>query len=169
MTNPPETPRVRTGQGDVKLTREEFERRLKARFYDPAFEHEADAIQQVVDVAWDAYDKYRKSPRTRKAGPGFADPDFDLPIEWLEARARIQEAQRAHDDPHGRSRVLLVCGAARTDETCPGEMSNEQPHRRVRPADPPVQGVRFNSNAALPLALLVLSEPRDGTGERLDE
>src|SRR5262245_6941216 len=123
MTNPPGSPRVRKGQGNVKISREEFERRFKARFYDPAFDAEADALQRIINVEWDAYDKYRKSPRTRKAGPGFADPDFDLPVEWLETRARIQEAQRAHDDPNGQSRVLLVCGAARTDETCPGEMS----------------------------------------------
>jgi multimeric flavodoxin WrbA len=142
MTNPPETPRVRTGQGDVKLTREEFERRLRARFYDPGFEHEAGAIQHVVDVAWDAYDKYRKSPRTRKAGPGFADPDFDLPIEWLDTRARIEEAQRAHDDPTGRSRVLLVCGAARTDETCPGEMSKT--FRLVQMAREEIEGASFD-------------------------
>ena len=29
---------VRKGQGDVKLSREEFARRLRERFYDPAFE-----------------------------------------------------------------------------------------------------------------------------------
>src|SRR3954469_12700765 len=103
MTSPG-SPRVRKGQGDVKISREEFERRFKERFYDPAFEAEADAMQRVIAVAWDAYDKYRKSPRTRKAGPGFANPDFDLPVEWLEARQRIQDAQRQHDDANGRSR-----------------------------------------------------------------
>jgi multimeric flavodoxin WrbA len=117
------TPTVRKGQGDVKLSREEFERRLRERFYDPAFEAEAGAIQRVVDVAWKAYDDYHKSPRTRKAGPGFADPDFELPLEWLEAREHILQAQREHDDDGARARILVVCGAARTDETCPGEMS----------------------------------------------
>src|ERR1700741_1577396 len=98
MTNPPETPRVRTGQGDVKISREEFERRFKARFFDPAFDAEAEALERVIAVAWDAYDKYRKGPRTRKAGPGFANPDFDLPVEWLDARDRIHDAQRQHDE-----------------------------------------------------------------------
>ncbi|MEQ1730458.1 MAG: NAD(P)H-dependent oxidoreductase, partial [Vicinamibacterales bacterium] len=46
-----------------------------------------------------------------------------MPVEWLETRARIQDAERTHADPATRSRVLLVCGAARSDETCPGEMS----------------------------------------------
>ena len=117
-----ETPAVRKGQGDVKLTREEFERRLRERFYDPEF----DAVQQqlgaVIDVAWKAYDEYHKSPRTRKAGPGFADPEFPLAIEWLETRDRILAAQNEHDDTAGPLRILLVSGAARHDQTCPGEM-----------------------------------------------
>src|SRR2546426_311384 len=123
MTDNAGTPRVRKGQGDVTLSREEFERRLKERFSDLAFDAAADAVQRVVDVAWIAYHEYHKSPHTRKAGPGFADPDFDLPVEWLDTRERIQHAQREHDDPASRSRVLLGCGAARTDQTCPGEMS----------------------------------------------
>jgi len=114
---------VRKGQGDVKLTREEFERRLRERFYDPEFEKVERQIADVIDVAWKAYDEYHKSPRTRKAGPGFANPDFALPVEWLEARQRIQEAERQHQDVSRRGRVLLVSGAARHDQTCPGEMS----------------------------------------------
>ena len=114
---------VRKGQGDVKLTREEFERRLRERFYDPEFHAVEQQIADVIGVAWKAYDEYHKSPRTRKAGPGFADPEFELPIEWLETRQRIQEAERQQKDPTRRGRVLLVCGAARHDQTCPGEMS----------------------------------------------
>ena len=116
-------PDVRKGQGDVKLSRVEFERRIRERFADPAFDALSQELQRIVDVAWTAYDKYHKSPRRRKAGPGFADPELELPIEWLETRERIQAAQREHDDPAGRSRILLVCGAARHDQTCPGEMS----------------------------------------------
>ena len=114
---------VRKGQGNVKLTREEFERRLRERFFDPTFEAVEPQIASIVDVAWKAYDEYRKSPRKRKAGPGFADPEFELPIEWLETRARIQQAQREQQASSTTSRVLLVCGAARHDQTCPGEMS----------------------------------------------
>jgi multimeric flavodoxin WrbA len=118
-----DTPKVRKGQRDVKISREEFERRLRERFYDPAFEGVRTEIDRIVDVAWRSYDEYHKSPRTRKAGPGFADPEFELPIEWLEARERIQRAQQEHDDTEGKPRVLVVSGAARTDQTCPGEMS----------------------------------------------
>ena len=184
---------VRKGQGDVKLTREEFERRLRERFYDPEFEQVERQIADVIDVAWKAYDEYHKSPRTRKAGPGFANPDFELPVEWLETRERIQQAERQHEDASRRGRVLLVCGAARHDQTCPGEMSKtfrlaslareesrarrrrvrlsrpESAHRAVRPSDSSLQGVRLHRDAALSLAVLVLSESRDGPGERLDE
>jgi multimeric flavodoxin WrbA len=119
----PATPRVRKGQGDVKLSREEFVRRLGERFYDPAFDAVRGEIDRVMQIAWEGYDEYRRSPRTRKAGPGFADPEFELPVEWLEARERIREAEARHRDPSSPSRVLLVCGAARHDQTCPGEMS----------------------------------------------
>ena len=114
---------VRAGQGSVKLTREEFERRLRQRFNDPAFQTVEDQIADIVDVAWKAYDEYRKSPRTRKAGPGFADPDFELPLEWLETRERIQQAEREQKDASRPGRVLLVSAAARHDQTWPGEMS----------------------------------------------
>lgn len=116
-------PVIRTGQGSTKLSRAEFARRIRERFYDPAFVVADDAIERMVDIAWDAYDEYRKSPRKRKAGDGFADPEFELPIEWLETRAAIGSAQTSHDDPRSRSRILLICGSARSDETCPGEMS----------------------------------------------
>jgi multimeric flavodoxin WrbA len=114
---------VRKGQGDVKLTRAEFERRLRERFFDPEFETVGRELAAVVEVAWRAYDEYHKSPRTRKAGPGFADPEFELPIEWLDTRERIEQAEREQKDPNSPGRVLVVCGAARHDQTCPGEMS----------------------------------------------
>ena len=79
---------VRKGQGDVKLTREEFEHRLRERFFDPAFRNVERQIADIVDVAWKTYDDYHKSPRTRKAGPGFADPEHELPIEMNELYPR---------------------------------------------------------------------------------
>jgi multimeric flavodoxin WrbA len=118
-----DTPSVRKGQGDVKLSREEFTRRLRERFYDPAFDALQPQLADIVNVAWKAYDEYHKSPRTRKAGPGFADPGHELPIEWLDARERIVQAEREQKQASGRARILLICGAARHDQTCPGEMS----------------------------------------------
>ena len=119
----PHVPALRKGQGDVKLSREEFRRRLGERFQDPAFDSVRAELDRVMDVAWESYDEYRKSPRTRKAGPGFADPDFDVPVEWLETREHIRVAQVRHDDPASPRRILVIAGAARHDQTCPGEMS----------------------------------------------
>jgi multimeric flavodoxin WrbA len=122
---PPENPvpNVRKGQGSVQLTREEFDRRLGERFYDPAFDGVRDEIKRVMDAAWDGYDEYRKSPRRRKAGPGFAHPEQELPVEWLDTRERILAAEARQRDPQSPRRVLIVAGAARHDQTCPGEMS----------------------------------------------
>ena len=107
----------------MKLTREEFERRLRERFYDPAFDAVAAEIDAVVDVAWTNYHEYRKSPRTRKAGAGFADPGFELPVEWLAARDAVRTAEREQKRRGGPARILVVAGADRHDQTCPGEMS----------------------------------------------
>ena len=117
------TPKPRVGQGDVKLSREEFDRRLRERFYDPAFRDAEAEVDRIVDVAWQAYDEYRKSPIKRPAGRGFKNPRFELPVEWLETRRQILAASRRQRARKGPSRVLLVCGAARHDQTCPGEMS----------------------------------------------
>ena len=116
-------PQIRKGQGDVKLSREEFSRRMRQQFYDPAFDAVPEHIDRIVDVAWTAYDEYRKSPRTRKAGPGFADPELELPVEWLDARDAILAAERQRQQTNRPSQILLICGAARHDQTCPGEMS----------------------------------------------
>ena len=118
-----DSPRVRTGQGEVKLSRQEFSRRFRKQFYDPAFDAVSDEIARIEEIAWQGYDEYRKNPRTRKAGPGFADPDFDAPIEWLETRQAIHKAEARQRDPNSARRILLISGADRHDQTCPGEMS----------------------------------------------
>jgi len=124
MTQPPSNaPRVVKGMEAVQLSREEFERRFRERHYDPEFALVAEQLAAVIDVAWNAYSESRKSPRTRPAGPEFADPTYELSIEWLAARAAIQAAERSHGNPSLPSRVLVVNGSARTDQSCPGEMS----------------------------------------------
>jgi len=116
-------PKPRTGQGNVQLSREEFARRLSGRFSDPAFEGVQTEIDRVIKVAWKVYNASRKSPRTRKAGNDFQNPDFELPIEWIETRKQIKLAEKQYRDAKRSSRILLVCAAARHDQTCPGEMS----------------------------------------------
>ena len=110
----PSGPRVVKGMPSVELSREEFERRFRERFYDPAFEGLERELGPLVEQAWRSYIDYHKSPRKRKAGPGFADPEFELPLEWLATRAAIAEAEARHRG-EGPSRILLVNGSARTD------------------------------------------------------
>lgn len=116
-------PTIRTGQADWPLSRAEFERRFRSRFHDPVFADRQEAIRSLLDLAWDGYIEARKSPITRKAGAGFADPEYEVSVEWLATRDAIHLAQRRHDDAAGTSRVLLICGSARNDKSCPGEMS----------------------------------------------
>jgi multimeric flavodoxin WrbA len=114
---------VRKGMPSVQLDKQEFKRRYLARFYDPAFEPLKPEIDKIAEVAWKSYEDYNKSPRTRKAGPGFADPNYDLSVEWLETRAAIEAAEHKQKDPKSPSRILLVNGSSRSEHTCPGEMS----------------------------------------------
>jgi multimeric flavodoxin WrbA len=93
------------------------------RFFDPAFDEHGGAIDTLEAVAWEAYEQGRKAPRTRPAGEGFADPAYEVSVEWLETRARLRKAQELHDSESEASRVLLICGSSRNDETCPSEMS----------------------------------------------
>jgi multimeric flavodoxin WrbA len=116
-------PKVRKGQDGSALTREEFAARFRAQFHDPAFDSLQTEIERLLAVAWDGYEHSRKSPRTRKAGAGFADPQYDLSVDWYEAHAAIQAAELRQRDPRAPTRVLLICASARNDQTCPGEMS----------------------------------------------
>jgi multimeric flavodoxin WrbA len=125
---------IRKGMPSVKLSREEFEARYRSRFIDPAFKPLEREINAIVGAAWDAYSDSRKAPLTRKAGPGFSDPDYDLAIDWLMARAAIEEAQRRHDDRTQAPRILIINGSSRSEHTCPGEMSKTW--RLVKLAEP---------------------------------
>jgi hypothetical protein len=119
----PPLPQVRTGQRPTKLTKEEYLKRWRQQFYDSAFMSKNGDLDAIAEIAWDAYQDERKSPRTRKAGPGFADPEYELSVEWLEARQAIIDAQKRQESPDAASRVLLICASPRTDQTCPSEMS----------------------------------------------
>ena len=114
---------VRKGQAPPALSRDAFGERFRANFFDPRFDVERDAIGRLEQIAWRNYCEARKAPRTQKAGPGFADPNYDLSIEWKRARDRLIEAARKQQDASTRSRVLIVCGSPRNDGTCPGEIS----------------------------------------------
>jgi multimeric flavodoxin WrbA len=116
-------PDVRRLEEYEPLTKDAFRDRFMQRFYDPAFDAVRDELERVCDVAWDGYIVYRKSPRKRPAGAGFADPAFELPIEWLETRDRIAEADARRREAGSPTRILLVNGSTRSEHTCPGEVS----------------------------------------------
>ncbi|MCK1622805.1 flavodoxin family protein [Bradyrhizobium sp. 160] len=125
---------IRKGMPPVRLSREEFESRYRSRFVDPAFAPLQRELDAIVGAAWDAYSHSRKAPLTRKAGAGFADPDYDIAVDWLEARAAVLAAQRRHDDASETPRILIINGSARSEHTCPGEMSKTW--RLVKLAEP---------------------------------
>jgi len=117
------TPRIRKGQARGPLSRDEFEQRFRDKFFDPNFRAADAAIDELLEIAWSNYKDSRKAPVTRKAGTRYADPDYDLSVEWLKTRDAIRAAQRQQEKKRSRARVLLICAATRNDKTCPGEMS----------------------------------------------
>jgi len=120
MTRAPEP---RKGMPSVELDEAEFRERFLLNFADPAFEAVADELDHVVAVAWDGYHNYRKSPRTEKAGPGYADPDYDMAVDWIAARLAVDTARAEHENPDEPPCILIVNCSSRSEHTCPGEMS----------------------------------------------
>ena len=114
---------IRKGQAPAPLGREQFSQRYRAAFFDAAFRAEDASISRLEAIAWQAYIEGRKAPVTQKAGAGYADPDYDLSSEWVATKLRLEQAQARWADAASPSRVLLICGSARNDGTCPGEMS----------------------------------------------
>lgn len=84
---------VRKGQAPAHLQRDQFGVRFRAAFGDPAFAVEHDAIGRLEEIAWQAYSEGRKSPITRKAGAGYADPEYELTVEWIDTKRRLVNAQ----------------------------------------------------------------------------
>ena len=114
---------IRKGQAPAPLVRSEFSARFRASFIDAACRAEDPSISRLEEIAWGAYMEGRKAPFTQKAGAGYADPDYELSTEWVSTKKRLEAAQLHWSDPSATSRVLLVCGSARNDGTCPGEIS----------------------------------------------
>jgi multimeric flavodoxin WrbA len=114
---------VRKGQAPPAHSRQAFGERFRARFFDPAFRAEDEAIARLEEIAWQAYCGARKAPITRKAGPEFKDPDYELSVEWYETRNKLLAAQQRWGEAATPSRVLVINCAPRNDGSCPGEMS----------------------------------------------
>ena len=119
-------PSVRRLTEFVPLTKAQFRERFMARFYDPAFDAVSAELETVFEVAWDGYDKYRKSPRSAPAGTGFAKPEEKLADEWVATKRAIDAAQATRRDRSTPSRILLVSASTRSEHTCPGDVSKSR-------------------------------------------
>jgi multimeric flavodoxin WrbA len=106
-----------------KLDHDAFVRRFKSQFPGGSFAPLAAELDRFAEAAWQEHDAGNKAPRSRKAGPGYADPDYDLSIDWIAAKESIDTAAERHRDPTGPARILLVNASPRTEHTCPGETS----------------------------------------------
>ena len=58
---------IRRGMPSVELSRDEFEKRYRSRFADPAFRPLQRELDAIIAAAWDGYINYRKAPVTRMA------------------------------------------------------------------------------------------------------
>ena len=88
-----QSPEPRKGTPIPELDEQEFKSRYNKQFKDPAFESHREAIAKLGGIAWQAYADSRKSPVTRKAGPEFADKEYDLSEDWLAARDAVNAAR----------------------------------------------------------------------------
>jgi len=113
----------RKGQAPAVLKRDEFHLEFRRSFFDPSFAAVQTEIEKVEQVAWENYINGKKAPITAKAGPEFAEPDYDLSVEWKSTRDKLIAAEDRQKDPSTKSKVLLICGSARNDGSCPGETS----------------------------------------------
>ena len=118
-------PEPRKGMPDPSLDESEFKSRFHSQFKDPAF----DAAQPTSWTASRAPPGTptaitARAPRTRKAGPGYADPDYDLAVDWIAAREAILDARSAGTTTRLARRASCWSTApSRSEHTCPGEMS----------------------------------------------
>lgn len=113
----------RKGMPSPRLDEMEFRARYLKQFEDPAFEPLKAQLDEITSAAWDAYKNSRKSPYTQKAGSAFKDADYDLSLDWIAAKAGIDEAQARHEDRSQTPRILLINASSRSEHTCPGEES----------------------------------------------
>lgn len=113
----------RIGQAPPKLERDEFACQFRDRFMDPAFDSVRSELIKVEEIAWENYRQGHKAPFKEKAGPGFANPDYDLSSEWRATSQKLALAELNQKDPASPSRALLICSSARNDGSCPSEIS----------------------------------------------
>jgi len=104
---------VRKGMPPRKLDRAAFETRLRSRFVDPVFRPLERELAAIVAAAWDAYAEGRKAPLTRAAAPGFADPSYEIAVDWLAGLRGAIIAAQARCNSIVRGARGAACGQAR--------------------------------------------------------
>jgi len=144
--------KIRKGMPDVQLSRREFEHRFRNRFFDPAFAKNEVAIKAIIDTAWEGYDVYRRNPVKKVAGKSYAKPKAELPVEWLTTKAAIKAAEKRQKSKKSPSRILLINGSMRSDQSCPGEMSKTW--RLVKLAEKVIKDTTGFETEILDLSLL---------------
>ena len=171
-----------------RSTRQSSPRRVRRRFYDPAFAplEQRDRARSSTSPGT-ATPSSRKAPHTKPAGKGYADPDYELSVEWIGAQrarsasrasAEIEVGEVAHpadqrllaqrpdlsgrnvqDLPAGEDRRARCSSASAASRS---SCSTSAGSPRSTAAHPSLQGLRLDSHAALPLAVLLLSQPCAG-------
>ncbi|SRR5258706_9541539 len=162
--------KTRKGMPSAQLSKEEFVKRFRSRFYDPAFEPFTNEIEKIIEKAWDGYHQYRKSPRTTRAGRGFADPEFELPLEWSETQ-KVENLRRMITDwlsdkepiPAGNSALVgSYIGYYEPYATSHDELDKEKGFQEQvqNAARSLVQAVRLLRRGQLKLPDASISDPR---------
>jgi polyphosphate kinase 2 (PPK2 family) len=62
----------------AQVDEDAFRARFSQRFYDPALDSAMVQIDALANVAWQAYQEGRESPRTRAVGPEFENAEYQL-------------------------------------------------------------------------------------------
>ena len=186
-------PDVRKGMPPVKLSREEFEKRYRSRFVDPAFaaaaartrRHRRRGVGRLQPFAQGAADAQgwaglrrsrirdrRRLARCARRHPGGAAPPRRCGRDAAHSDHQRLVAQRAYlprrdveDLAAGRARRAGLRG----DGICGRHPRSVAAGVGIRPANPSLQVLRLDRDAALPLAVQLLSELFARPDRRLDE
>lgn len=113
---------IRKGQGSVNLDHRQFLERAQIPFKGTPL-YDSEKLNSTLESLWTEYDESKKWASREKAGADFSQPEFGLGVDWLETYRRLATAKNEHDDPASPTRILLINGSPRSDNTCPGEMS----------------------------------------------
>ena len=108
----------------VALTKAEFTRRARERFFDPAFDPLQGEIGRIIAAAWDGYRRRSQVAAHQAGGAALCRSGVRALGRLAEgARCRRRAPSGRRSRPPSKSRILLVNGSSRSDQTCPGEMS----------------------------------------------